>query len=194
MLGACASAASGGPTTAGFVDRTLSRFAYIGEGVGATVIVGTQAARYREDTPYMPVEIAVANTGDAVLRLSRASFTLVDDAGMRYSAVPPKPLLERYDFLDMDRAALSELTGIAAATFPAYRPVPSKFSPTRQVRAAGAFTRDVVLDEVLLPRSGYLVDFIYFDRPAAGIQGHRFELRVEAPSLTETIVVSFVVD
>lgn len=178
----------------GFVDRRLSRFSYIAEGVGATLVVGTQAARYREDTGYLPVEIAVANTSGDGLRLTRESFTLRDERGRQYRAATPAELIEGYGFLDMDRSALSELTSVAASTFSGYHPTPSKLSPTREIRSAGAFTEDAVRGVAVLPVFTYIVDFLYFPKPGTGIKGHRFELMLDAPALPEPVVVSFVVD
>ncbi len=192
-VGACAGYRGGDVGDGGWVDQKVTRFSFIGEGVGATLIVGTQAARFREDMDYMPVEIAVANTGRDALTLTRESFTLMDQEGRRYSAASPQELLEGYDLLDMDRSAFAELPSVAPTVFPGYRATPSKFSPTRRVRAAGQFIRDVVQDEVPLTTSRYLVDFIYFPKPVTGIKGFRFELVLEAPSLPEPVVVSFVV-
>lgn len=190
----CGGYGTGGASDGAWVDRRLSRFSYVAEGVGATVIVGTQAARFREGEGFVPIEIAVANTAGEALRLTRESFTLVDIEGGRYKPASPRELLEGYDFLDMDRSALTELPSVVASTFAAHDPYPSKFSPTREVRAAGPFTRRVVLDEVTLPTFGYLVDFIYFPSPASGIKGRRFELILDAAALPEPVIVSFLID
>lgn len=195
LLTACGGAYRSGDSVDGvWVDRRLSRFSYVNEGVGATVIVGTKATRLRENEAFVPLEIAVANTGDKSLRLIRDAFTLVDVHGGRYKPATPRELLKGYAFLDMDRSpALSELTSVAASAFSAHRPHRSKFSPTRDVEAAGRFTRKVVLDETALPPFGYVVDFLYFPTPIAGIMGQRFDLTLEAAALLESVTVSFLV-
>lgn len=176
-----------------WVDRRLSRFAYVGEEVGATLVVGTQAARYRENEKFMPVEIAVGNTGRVAFRLRRADFVLIDTARTAYRTVEPAVLVRDYNLLDMDRSAFGVLASHAASAFPGYRPTPSKFSPTRAA-TAGVFTRDVVHDEVVVPTAHYIVDFIYFPKPTTGILGHRFELVLSNAALEESVRVSFLVD
>ncbi|NIM01294.1 MAG: hypothetical protein GTN89_12530, partial [Acidobacteria bacterium] len=49
-----------------------------------TLIVDTRATRYREQSPYIPLEIAIANNGLRQIALTRESFTLIDEAGNRY--------------------------------------------------------------------------------------------------------------
>lgn len=170
------------------VDRKLSTFAFIEEGKLATLIVDTRATRYREDDPYIPIEIAVANNGARQMTLTRESFTLADENGNRYPCASPKELLERYEFLDLDRN-LAELAGIVFNRFAAMTPYPSKLSPSRAPARPGE--RTVVTDVVQLPRFGYMLDMIYFPHPSTGIKGHRFELSMTAPELTDPIFVKF---
>lgn len=170
------------------VDRKLSTFAFIEEGKIATLIVDTRATRYREDDPYIPIEIAVANNGARKMSLTRESFTLADENGNRYPCAGPKELLERYEFLDLDRN-LAELAGIVFNRFAAMTPYSSKLSPTRAPSRPGQ--RTVVTDVVELPRYGYMLDMIYFPHPSTGIKGHRFELSMTAPELTDPIFVKF---
>jgi len=170
------------------VDRKLSTFAYIEEGKLATFIVDTRATRYRGKDSYMPVEIAIANRGVKQLSLTRESFTLVDENGDRYPCASPKELLANYDFLDLDRD-LEELNEIVFNRFGAMIRYSSNFSPTRFSSRPGASR--VVIDRVQLPKFGYLLDMIYFPMPATGLLGHKFELSMTAPELTEPIFVKF---
>jgi hypothetical protein len=170
------------------VDRKLSTFAYIEEGKLATFIVDTRPTRYREKERYIPVEIAIANRGVRQLSLTRESFTLADENGNRYPCASPKELLANYDFLDLDRN-LAELNEIVFNRFGAMTAYPSKFSPTRRISRAGEST--VVTDNVQLPKFGYLLDMLYFPAPANGLLGHKFELTMTAPELTDPIFVKF---
>jgi hypothetical protein len=176
---------TGQPASA--VDRKLSTFAFIEDGKLATFIVDTRATRYREKEKYVPVEIAIGNRGVKQLSLTRESFTLSDEAGARYPCASPKELLDNYDYLDLDRN-LVELPEIVFNRFGAMTFYPSKFSPTRRPSAVGS---SVVTDSVQLPRYGYLLDMIYFPIPATGLKGHRFELTMTAPELTDPIFVKF---
>jgi len=170
------------------VDRKLSTFAYIEEGKLVTFIVDTRATRYREKDNYVPVEIAIANRGVKVLTLTRESFTLADENGNRYPCASPKELLANYDFLDLDRN-LAELDEIVFNRFGAMTPYPSKFSPTRRPTRTGEAT--VITDTVQLPRYGYMLDMLYFPMPITGLKGHKFELAMTAPELTDPIFVKF---
>ena len=176
-------------TPAADVDRTLSPFSHIEEGDLVLLVVGTKAARDRDNSGYVPLEIVVANKGLRQLALTRESFTLIDDEGNRYPVATPRELLAGYEFLDLDRSPiLSELPGVVGNKVAAYSRYPSKFSPTRQAVNAG-----VVQDLVSLPRYGYLYDYIYFPRPADGVRGKRFELFVESQHLETPVFVKFVV-
>lgn len=169
------------------VDRKLSTFAYIEEGDLVTFIVNTKAARDRDGAAYVPCEIAVANRGLKKLALTRESFTLIDAGGRRYPMASPRELLERYDFLEIDQQ-LAELEGIVFNKFGALTRYPSRFSPSR---SADTSRTSVVQDLVVLPRFGYILDFIYFPLPEGGVRGQTFELFLESPDLEEPAFVKF---
>ena len=170
------------------VDRKLSTFAYIEEGKLATFIADTRATRYREKDSYIPVEIAIANRGVKVLTLTRESFTLADENGNRYPCASPKELLENYDYLDLDRD-LEELKEIVFNRFGAMTRYPCNFSPTHFAAREGQSR--VVIDRIQLPQYGYVLDMLYFPMPATGLRGHKFELTMTAPELTDPIFVKF---
>jgi len=174
------------PTTD--LDRKLSTFAWIEEGNLVTLIVGTRAARYRDESNYMPLELAIANRGLKQLTLTRESFTLIDEQGNRYPAASPEELIGGYEFLDLDTQRLAELDEIIFNRFAAFTRYPSKFSPTRTPVPGRS---NIVRDLVSLPKFGYLVDYVYFPRPATGIKDHRFELFVDAPELVDPVFVKF---
>ena len=167
-------------------DRKLSTFAYIEQGDLVTMIVGTRAARYRESSAYIPVEIAVVNHGVRSLSLSRESFELRDAQGNRYPMASARELMQQHDELDYDRA-YAELAQITTTRFAANARYPSNFSPTR---AAGN-TPALVRDRIGLPRHGYLIDYVYFPRPSTGILNESFELFLVAPELDDPIFVKF---
>jgi hypothetical protein len=166
------------------VDRKLSTFAFIEEGKLATFVVGTRPTRYRDNAGYVPVEIAIANRGVKTLSLTRESFTLADENGNRYPCASPKELLANYDFLELDRN-LAELSGTVFSRFGAMTGYPTMLSPTRAPEAR------VVTDSVELPKFGYMLDMLYFPMPATGLIGHKFELSMTAPELTDPIFVKF---
>ena len=57
-----------------------------------TLIVDTKATRYREATPYIPLEIAIANNGLRQIALTRESFTLIDEDGTWHLTGEPWPV------------------------------------------------------------------------------------------------------
>jgi hypothetical protein len=173
------------------VDRKLSTFAFIEEGKLATFIVDTRATRYRAKEDYIPVEIALANRGVKVLTLTRESFTLADENGNRYPCAGPKELLDNYDYLDLDRD-LEELQEIVFNRFGAMTRYPCNFSPTHFAARAGQSR--VVIDRVQVPQYGYVLDMLYFPKPTTGLIGHKFELTMTAPELTDPIFVKFEVN
>ena len=177
------------------LDRKFSTFAWIEQGDLVTFIVDTHAARYRDNSAFIPIEIAVANTGVKTLVLTRESFALIDEQGNRYPAAAPRELIEGYDFLDLDRDQLAELEGLVGSKFAAYTRYNSKFSPTRSsdmdLVPGGTKT---VRDMVSLPRFGYILDYLYFPKPTTGIKGHRFELFLESQSLPQPVFVKFKVE
>ena len=174
------------------LDRKLSTFAFIEEGDLVTFIVDTQAARYRDNSPFMPVEIAISNNGVKSLVITRESFELIDENGTRYPAASPRELYEGYDFLDIDRDHLAELELIVYGKFAAYTRYESKFSPTHlSARDMTLLSATTVRDMVSLPRFGYLIDFIYFPKPETGIKGHRFELFLNAQGVDNPVFVKF---
>jgi hypothetical protein len=170
------------------LDRKLSTFAFIEQGDLVTLIVDTKATRYREATPYIPLEIAIANNGLRQLVLTRESFTLIDEEGNRYPAASPQELIEGYEFLDLDREQLAELRGIVFNKFAAYQQYPSMFSPTRNFSVGRS---NLVRDMVSLPKFGYMLDFVYFPAPETGLLGRKFELFVDSQELEDPVFVRF---
>ena len=184
----CARKELRGQATSG-LDPKLSTFAYIEDGDLVAFIVDVRATQYRETDPYIPFEIGVANRGFRSMTLTRESFVLVDEAGNRYPAASPKELLQGYEFLDLDRrlGEIADITFNKFSTFTRYR---SKFSPTRQGPSRpGEGT--LVQDTVVLPKFGYLIDFLYFPTPPGGVKGKNFELFLKTPELQDAVYVKF---
>lgn len=190
-IGGCASRQPIEGQQASDLDRKLSTYAFIEEGDLTTVIVGTRATRYRDETAYIPIEICISNNGLKRLILTRESFTLIDEEGNRYPAAGPRELMEGYDFLDLDRERLAELEQIVFNKFATYTRYGSKFSPTH---SAVLGRENLVRDLVSLPKFGYIMDFVYFPAPQTGVKGHRFELFVESPDLPDPVFVKFIVE
>ena len=186
-----------GVPTQGQLDRKLSRFAYIEDGDLITLVVSVNATRFREGEDYIPFEVALANTGVKRLQLGRESFELVDAEGNRYPMALTRELIEGYNFLDPD-VRLAELEGLTFDKFAALTRYRTKFSPTRAGifndrtgRAEVIESTELIRDNLILPRFGYIVDMLYFPAPADGVLGKEFELFVSSPNLEEPVYVRF---
>lgn len=173
------------------LDRKLSTFAFIEEGKLVTFIVDARSTREREGERFIPFEIAIANRGLKDMTITRESFTLIDSEGNRYPCASPRELLEGYDPLDFDRR-LAELDGIVANKFSAMTRYPSMFSPVRDSTVRPG-TSTLVRDALSVPQFGYVIDYIYFPKPKTGVMGHRFEIFLTAPELSDPVFVKFVV-
>ncbi len=173
------------------LDRTLSTFAFIEEGNLVSLVVDTRATRYREKAGYIPLEIAIANLGVKQMTLTRESFTLHDSQGNKYACAGPKELMEKYEFLDLDRT-LEELYSVVFNRYAALTRYPCKFSPTRGI-PDNPLASTIVRDSVGLPQFGFIIDYIYFPRPKTGVRGKRFELFLKTPELPDPVFVKFAV-
>ena len=168
------------------LDRRLDSFTYMEEGDLITLCVSTYATRFHEEDKYIPVEIAVANRSLNNLTLTRESFTLIDEAGNRYSLVPSKELLENYDKQDFDRR-FGHILSVVLGKFDLYQPVDSNFEPERM-------SARIVYDKVELPKFSWTADMLYFDKPKTGLKGKKFELFLTAKELAEPVFVKFMVE
>jgi hypothetical protein len=169
------------------LDHKLSRFSYIEEGKLVGLAVDLQAARYREDTPFVPIEVAVANRGLSRLTVTRESFWLIDEEGNRYSLATVGEIREGYGQVEMDQR-FTNFRSVLLSRWSAYTIMPSSFF------SGGGSGTGLVFDQVQLPKFSYFTDWLYFPHPATGVVGHRFELFLDARELDDPIFVKFKID
>ncbi len=170
------------------IDRKYTRFSFMEDGRLVTLVANTKPTRYREEAPFIPVEVGIANRGLRTLTLTRESFTLLDEEGQRYPVASPRELLESYPYLEMDRFVLELNAILPPNKFAAMSAYTSNFSPNRSAEGR------VVRDRVQLPRFGYLIDVLYFPTPPGGVVDKKFELFVDAPELEDPVFVKFWVE
>lgn len=166
-------------------DPKLSLTTYIEEGNIAALVVGTRPTRYRLDRKYIPIEIAVVNKGLASLTITPESFTLVGADGTQYPVAGRNELSSGYGSTDVDRR-LADAFRYVNNRFSSYSRQPSNLTP--------GFDRGVPRDHIVLPRFGYLLDFIYFPRPADPLVDQSLELQLRAPELEQPVFVRFAVE
>lgn len=169
------------------LDKKLSRFSYIEEGKVLGFAVDVEAARYREDTPYFPLQVAVANKSMKKLTVKRESFWLVDSEGNRYSLAGVRELSENYSVVGMDKR-FTEFQSVLLSRWPSFLKLPSNFFPGEGLRSGVAF------DQVELPSFAYFTDMIYFPHPETGVVGQRFELFLDTEELEEPVFLKFKID
>ena len=170
-----------GKQAPGDTDRKFGLSSYIEEGSLISLIVGARPARFREDRDYMPLEVAVVNKGLKSLTFGPESFTLLDKAGNRYAAVGREELAKGYGNVDLDRR-LGEIGPAVRGRYQAYGRLPSTLTPS--------FDKPVPR-RLHLPRYTYVLDFLYFPRPAEGVGSGPFELFLDAPELPDPVFVRF---
>lgn len=168
------------------LDQKYDQFTYIVESDTVSVGVAAYVARFREKEDYMPLEIGIANKMLDKLTLKRNSFILIDEDGNQYSLTPVKELLENYHKQESD-LQIVHITQISRSLFGGLDQVQSNFQP-------GRVSDKLVTDKVELPKWYYMIDMLYFPRPATGIKGKKFTFRINTPELAQPIQVRFRVD
>lgn len=168
------------------LDLKYDQFTYVVEIDTVSVGVTTYVARYREKEEYMPLEIGIANKTFDKLTLTRNSFILIDELGNEYSLIPVEELLKNYHKQEAD-LKIAHITQISRSLFGGLAQVESNFQP-------GRVSDKLVMDRVELPKWYYMIDMLYFQHPATGIKGKKFEFRINAPELEQPIQVRFRVD
>ena len=182
----CATRAPEAPaaTARGQVSATLALSTYYEEGPQIALIVGSRPAQSRRDRPYIPIEIAVVNKGQASLTVTPESFTLVSPEGASFPPVSREELSRGYGSTDVDRR-LGEIEAIVQGRYQTYDRIPSNFAP--------GFDAPIAREEVALPRFSYLVDTLYFPNPAVPTPVGPFEILVRVAELPDPMVVRFFV-
>ena len=166
------------------ISRTLTPFSFIEEGKLVILIVGVEAARFREDAEFVPLAVAVGNKKvRPALRVTRESFYLVDPEGNRIEQAAYEEVLDRYSNMDMDRRLLGD-RGFILTKFDVYMRIPARFFPLPG--RAG-----VVNDRVEIPTLGYMENVLYFPMPAGGLKGRRFDLFLDCQPLEDPVFVTF---
>jgi len=181
----CAALRSPDPRKYEGLDRRLDPFTYIEEGKLVGLAVGTQAARYREESAYLPLAVGIANKGKQTLRIDRESFLLYDDRGRRYPLTPFSEASAKYDRAASDRD-FNTFFEIWNAKWPISTRVDMNLYPLRLTRTVQEFVE-------LAPFS-YCAEYLYFPHPESGVLNHRFELHVQIKPLPDPIFVKFMVD
>src|SRR5437867_8809525 len=112
------------------LDFRLGPFTYMEEGKLIGLVVGAEAARYREKEKFMPLAIGLANKDAPTLKLTRESFVLQDENGRRYPLATLAEVADGYGPSAMDRTFTGTF-GMFLSHFSTYERVESNFFPER---------------------------------------------------------------
>lgn len=183
-LTACASASEAPRTQTAPLHPRFGLAGFIEEGNLVTFVVSGRAAKFRDNQPYVPMEVVIANRGLENLTLTRESFLLVDEDGRRYPLAGLQEIQTKYGSLDND-TRLADLAAFVPESFPSFRAVPFNLFPS--------FDHPLLREKVLVPRFGLIHGFLYFPHPTQSVKGQRLELFLKTAELPEPVFVRFVV-
>ncbi len=175
------------PREPGYGAR-LTPFSFLEETDRVLFAVDTEATRYREDQPFVPFAVAVANRGMPRLTITRSSFTLVDGQGREYrmASIPEVKRLASLVIYDLKLSS-----GFLSAFFTrcsSWPRVPAVFFPL-QVTEGEYQSRAVVNDRVELHPRSWMFDVIYFPHPRGKLVGESFTVRFRTVEMREPIEV-----
>ncbi|MBP7148420.1 MAG: hypothetical protein KBD01_12815 [Acidobacteria bacterium] len=192
LLAACTALKGNLPQEPGLHPR-LTRFTYLEEGKLVSFAVDTAATRKREDAPYVPFGIAVANMSLPRLTLTRESFTLVDDKGQRSSLATIQQARELAGLTVYDLRLSQDFFDVMFTRFSAWPFTQAVFFPV-QSPAGGdpeISRRGIVRERVELPVHSWTRDVIYFPHPEGQLMGRRYEMWLDTEELEDPIFVKF---
>ncbi len=175
------------PQEPGYGAR-LTPFSFLEETDHVTFAVDTEATRYREDKPFVPFAVAVANKGTPRLTITRKSFVLVDEEGNEYrmASIPEVKKLASLVIYDLKLSS-----GFLSAFFTRYSSwprVPAVFFPL-QVTEGEYQSRAIVRDRIELHPQSWMFDVIYFPHPKGKLVGESFTVRFQTVEMRQPIEV-----
>ncbi len=179
----------------GDLHPRLTPFTYLERGRLVALAVDVQAAREREDAPFVPLAVGVTNLGLDRITLTRESFTLVDGQGRRYPMASIEEVREAMSSgVPLDLRVSREFVSIYGSTWSPWQRVLAVFFPVLPGGLVDGFgERNIRRDRVELPRRSWMADVIYFPHPEGRFVGERFELWLDAEELEEPVFVKFAV-
>jgi hypothetical protein len=166
------------------LDPTLRLSTYIEEGALVALVVSTRATRLRLDQQFIPIEVAVVNKGLPSLTITPESFALRTVDGREFPVVDRQELLRGYGSTDNDRR-FPEAGPAVETRFRSFNRAPSNMFP--------GFVDGIPRTRVLVARFEYMVDVIYFPRPAGDLHAVPLELSLRAPELDDPVFVRFTI-
>jgi hypothetical protein len=164
------------------LSPTLGPMTFKEEGNLVILTVDVNATRFHDDSPFIPVAVALANKRvEPYISISRESFYLMDAFGRRYGLAGVGEVQRLQKGLAQDRK-MTEVS-FQSGKFNGFRFYSTTFFPY----VSGAILRD----RVDLPTFGALMDVLYFPRPEGELRGGVFELHLTSRELPQEVFVVF---
>ncbi|GAB4222303.1 MAG: hypothetical protein Kow0062_19070 [Acidobacteriota bacterium] len=179
----------------GDLHPRLTPFTYLERGRLLALAADVRATIEREDDPFVPLAVGIANRGLDRLTLTRESFTLVDEQGRRYPLATIDEVREKMgNLVPIDLRISADFVSVFGSPWDLWQRVPATFFPVLSVGSVPGFgPRTIRRDRVELPRRSWMADLLYFPHPEGELAGRRFELWVDAEELDEPVFVKFAV-
>ena len=185
LAAGCAARPAAAPTPlAASPSQTLNPFVYFEDGGIAFVAVDGRAAQYVKDERIFPLGFSIANRTKGTLTLTRESFVLEDESGVKAPPVSYAEFASGYgrartdaNLADSFREMMRfRFESYAFASWPLYPPASSSATARERLE---------------LGRSQYTISYLYFPVPAGGLHGKSFALLVKANEVPDALVVKF---
>ncbi len=187
----CATFSGGLPQEEGLHPR-LTPYAYLEEGTEVSLAVDTEATRWREEAPFIPLAVGVANIDLHKMTITRESFTLVDEAGRRYPLATVQELRESRPRMAMDYRLGEYFLGVFAGRWDVWPLMPAVFFPFPTVNPR-LQDKALLRDRVELPRHSWMYDMLYFPHPEGKLVGQRYTLLFKCEEFAHPLVLNFTV-
>ena len=164
------------------LSPTLGPMTFKEEGNLVILTVDVNATRFHEESPFIPVAVALANKRvEPYISISRESFYLMDAFGRRYGLAGIGEVQRLQRGLAQDRQ-LTEVS-FRASSFGGYRFHRTNFFPF--------VSGGILTDRIDLPTFGFVADVLYFPRPEGELKGGVFELHLTSKQLPQDVFVVF---
>jgi hypothetical protein len=149
-----------------------------------TLLVDSYPTAVHVDDPYVPIAVAVGLSGPgASIHVAPGSFTLLDEKGRTYGAVPYEEIAKNYPKLQFDVSLMRSHPMVVGSQFDVSLPIYAEFYPV----LAG---RELRAERVELGPFTWFGTMLYFPRPEGEFHGV-LTLRLGAEGAEPPVSVRF---
>jgi hypothetical protein len=159
---------------------------YRGMSERLTLLVDSYPAAMHARDSYIPLAVAIGLSGPgSSVRVTPESFTLLDESGRAYRAVPFEEIARNYPKRQFDASLLRSHPMVVGNQFDTSLAVRGSFYPT-------LVGRGLRIDQVELGPFTWFHSLLYYPLPDGGLHGV-LTLRISGPGLESPVDVRFLV-